>query len=58
MTNEELLTLIKSCVNRADLLQKLGGYEDNRANRVTYILPIRKQLKLSVAKLNALFKRE
>lgn len=55
MTSQEFIALAKTCKDRAELLQKLGGYADNKENRLKYIAPLRREAKLSRQDLEALF---
>ena len=55
MTNEEALTLIKSCKNRDELMKKLGGTKLDKVNAQQYFTPLKKQLKLNINEISALF---
>ena len=56
MTTEEFINLAKTCKDRKELLQKLGGYENTSENIQKYIVPLRKQANLTPQDLTGLFK--
>jgi hypothetical protein len=56
MTTEEFINLVKTCKNRKELLQKMGGYENTSENIQKYIVPLRKKANLTPQDLTNLFK--
>jgi len=55
MTSEEFIELAKTCKNRTELLDKLGGYENTGRNRGKYIAPLRRMAGMTPQELTDLF---
>lgn len=55
MTSQEFIDLARTCENRTELLQKLGGYTNTAENRRQYIAPLARAANLTSSQLTALF---
>jgi hypothetical protein len=55
MTPQQFIDLAKTCENRTELLQKLGGYENTVENRRKYLAPLARAANLTSSALTELF---
>jgi len=55
LSDKELLAMVKSCKNRKELINKLGGDKNDAINRKTYLSPLRKRLNMTPEQLTAAF---
>ena len=55
MTSEQFIELAKTCKDRAELLIKLGNYENTNENKKKYIQPLRESAGLTIQQLTDLF---
>ena len=55
MTTEEFINIAKTCGNRAELLDKLGGFTFSKENVNKYIAPWRRAAKLRPWELDLIF---
>ena len=58
MTTEQFIELAKTCRNRAELLIKLGNYENTNENKKKYIQPLREAAGLTIQQLTDLFVKD